>query len=588
VRQYSAERLAEAGETAALRDRHLAHFLELVDRAAPDLYARGQTEWLDTAEQEEADLRAALDWSITGRRDGESLRLASGLAFFYVTRGDPHDGYQCIIRALSANEPAPSVERSQALFGAAYVALSAADHDRGLVHAMEAAEIAGTIGDVKTRARALDMAANIEVNRDLGRARELLAESIALAEQAGDDWCLGHGMQLVAWSWTQQDVLEAAERWRADAYEVVLRVGTEHFLAWHWLGTAITALSAGRIAAGADAARRAVGLATQVGDLICRAWSVLVAVEVDGARGRASRHRRTVDEFAAELAPLATPPAAAAAIRAARGQVALASGELGQAERDLRAGAELAGEASLIRIEADCLLALADLALFRGESPAASELTDAATRLSSIMDNQRLGAAAAHCQARIALADGDPDRAFHLCHEALESQRAGGYRADAITTLETLAGLLARRGASRDAARIFGACDAARSQLGTAHRRVDLPDYHEARARLVEELDAAPRRACWRAGAALSLDEAVAYATRGRGRRGRPAIGWASLTPTELTLVRHVAEGRTNADIGRRMLVSPATVKAHLAHVFAKLGVSNRTELAAVAGQRFR
>ena len=40
----------------------------------------------------------------------------------------------------------------------------------------------------------------------------------------------------------------------------------------------------------------------------------------------------------------------------------------------------------------------------------------------------------------------------------------------------------------------------------------------------------------WSEGANLALDEAVAYARRSRGSRGRPSAGWASLTPTEARL----------------------------------------------------
>ena len=62
--------------------------------------------------------------------------------------------------------------------------------------------------------------------------------------------------------------------------------------------------------------------------------------------------------------------------------------------------------------------------------------------------------------------------------------------------------------------------------------------------------------------------------------------GWASLTPTELDVVSLVAEGLTNPEIGSRLFISRATVKTHLSHVYAKLDVSNRTELAALASTR--
>jgi DNA-binding CsgD family transcriptional regulator len=71
-----------------------------------------------------------------------------------------------------------------------------------------------------------------------------------------------------------------------------------------------------------------------------------------------------------------------------------------------------------------------------------------------------------------------------------------------------------------------------------------------------------------------------------RGERMRPVLGWASLTPTELRVVEHVAAGLTNPEIASAMFVSRATVKTHLVHVYAKLGLSNRAELAAAAAKR--
>ena len=69
-----------------------------------------------------------------------------------------------------------------------------------------------------------------------------------------------------------------------------------------------------------------------------------------------------------------------------------------------------------------------------------------------------------------------------------------------------------------------------------------------------------------------------------RGRRGsrrRPQIGWDSLTPAERTVASLVADGLSNPQIGRRLYISGRTVQTHLAHVFAKLDITARTQLAA-------
>ncbi len=86
--------------------------------------------------------------------------------------------------------------------------------------------------------------------------------------------------------------------------------------------------------------------------------------------------------------------------------------------------------------------------------------------------------------------------------------------------------------------------------------------------------------ACWADGAALSTEEAIGYAQRGRGERKRPSSGWASLTPTELDVTRLAGEGLGNKEIGARLFISPRTVQTHLTHVYTKLGLTSRVQLA--------
>ncbi len=63
----------------------------------------------------------------------------------------------------------------------------------------------------------------------------------------------------------------------------------------------------------------------------------------------------------------------------------------------------------------------------------------------------------------------------------------------------------------------------------------------------------------------------------------RPAQGWASLTPSESTIVQLVSEGLTNTEIGERLYVSRRTVESHLGRVYAKLDLSTRAQLVAAA-----
>jgi DNA-binding CsgD family transcriptional regulator len=91
--------------------------------------------------------------------------------------------------------------------------------------------------------------------------------------------------------------------------------------------------------------------------------------------------------------------------------------------------------------------------------------------------------------------------------------------------------------------------------------------------------------AIWAEGTALSIDDSMGYARRGRGGRKRPTTGWWSLTPAELDVVRLVSEGLATKDIAARLFVSPRTVQTHLTHIYSKLDLTSRVQLAQEAAR---
>jgi len=134
--------------------------------------------------------------------------------------------------------------------------------------------------------------------------------------------------------------------------------------------------------------------------------------------------------------------------------------------------------------------------------------------------------------------------------------------------------------------RLFGAAAALRDAIGLVRSSVSEGDWEKGLARLRAALGDAAFEAAWAEGQALSIDDAVAYASRARGERKRPSAGWGSLTPTEQRIVALVAEGLTNPKIAARLFISRGTVKVHLSHIFTKLELSTRAELAAQATRR--
>lgn len=74
-------------------------------------------------------------------------------------------------------------------------------------------------------------------------------------------------------------------------------------------------------------------------------------------------------------------------------------------------------------------------------------------------------------------------------------------------------------------------------------------------------------------------------ALRESEREVRPADAVAALTMREREVIGQVAEGLTNKEIARQLGVSPATVKAHVERIIAKLGVADRTQAAVLVAR---
>ena len=175
---------------------------------------------------------------------------------------------------------------------------------------------------------------------------------------------------------------------------------------------------------------------------------------------------------------------------------------------------------------------------------------------------------------------GDGVAAEQQAHAGLAEISDAGLWAEVPDALELLGGFAIDSGSFAEGARLLAAAAALHERMG--QRCWLAGEVERDRARAMAELgDDFPRIAT--EGQRLDGPAAVAYARRARGERRRPSFGWDSLTPTEREVVRLAAAGLTNPAIGERLFISRGTVKTHLLHVFAKLGVHTRAELAAAA-----
>jgi len=110
VRAYGLERLADAGEEAAVRDAFAAYYLDLAETADPGLRAAGQRRWLRELTAEQDNLYAALRWTIARQQADTALRLVRALGWYWILRGQPGEP-QALARQVLALEPGEQTPR---------------------------------------------------------------------------------------------------------------------------------------------------------------------------------------------------------------------------------------------------------------------------------------------------------------------------------------------------------------------------------------------------------------------------------------------------------------------------------------------
>jgi len=138
----------------------------------------------------------------------------------------------------------------------------------------------------------------------------------------------------------------------------------------------------------------------------------------------------------------------------------------------------------------------------------------------------------------------------------------------------------------RHAARLFGAAEAARDELGISLARQHVFPGHTGLHDRVFETE-------WAVGRALPLADAVADAlalsAALAGERGIAASGrveGAGLTRREVEVLHLLKQGETDREIAGELFISPRTVGHHVANILAKLGVASRSAAAAYAVRR--
>ncbi|MCC6615545.1 MAG: AAA family ATPase [Anaerolineae bacterium] len=146
IHEYARERLAESGESDVIRRRYAEYFVELAERAEPELRLVRQIGWLQTLERERDNLRTVLEWSLAVGDVALGVRLAGALFFFWHAFGFHVEGYHWTRQLLERLDETPEKYRASFLICAGYMTWFR-DSERAKLLLTRALEVARELGD---------------------------------------------------------------------------------------------------------------------------------------------------------------------------------------------------------------------------------------------------------------------------------------------------------------------------------------------------------------------------------------------------------------------------------------------------------
>ncbi len=193
-----------------------------------------------------------------------------------------------------------------------------------------------------------------------------------------------------------------------------------------------------------------------------------------------------------------------------------------------------------------------------------------------------------------ALPRGDHERVKALSEESLKLLQKGEDKQHIADCLEIMAGGAGAQGQAQRAARLWGAAEALREEIGVPLQPEDRKLLDPYLATAHSSLGEVAWQATLAEGRAMMPEQAIEYALSAEEPVVSPPLahrlgcGSAALTPREKEIAVLVSRGLTNRQVASELSISEHTVANHISKVLNKLGLSSRSQLAAWLTERLR
>jgi predicted ATPase/DNA-binding CsgD family transcriptional regulator len=519
IREYAVEQLEGAGEAPSARRALLAYCLKLAAQAEQELTGADPGRWVRRLDAEQDSMRGTLGWAVDGGEVVPALALASALHLFWLLRGQLVEGRAWAARILAGLGAAPG-PRAEALRITAQLALRQCEYVDARLAADAALVLDRDLGDERGMCDALNCLGAIAYHRsDFASARAYAEDGLAIARRLGDPTMASQALVTLGNTVQFQGELGRAAEHYQEAIALSRRTGDLQRLSVSLGNLALLGMRQADFETARNAVEEAIALQRRLG-------------------GRYSVSR----------------------MLSWRATIAAHEGDTTAARRMLEESLNIAREVG----DPDCMAGshanLADLDRAAGDLDAAGAHAASAVHFAASLDDGKRHVGAILTAARVAA-----DRRQYLA-----------------------------------AARLFSAAQTLTEFIGFVRFETEVGEAEAYLARIRAALGDTAFAQEWTYGSGMGALPALAYArttmeaqvpvasaeqvTPGPLHPPRSKGGSvAGLTARELEVLRLLAGGHSNREIGAQLAISERTVEHHIANIYGKIDARGRVDAASFA-----